>query len=63
MSTIEAPKVCRIMAFWAISRGLGLSFYLLLGFRGGGVQGSGFRSLGFRVSEFKRGWGFKWLNY
>ena len=27
------PKVCRIMAFWAITMGLGLSFYIPLGFR------------------------------
>ena len=27
------PKVCRIMAFMAIIRGLGLLFYILLGFR------------------------------
>ena len=27
------PKVCRIMAFWAIFRSFGLLFYLLLGFR------------------------------
>ena len=27
------PKVCRIMAFWAIIMGLGLLFYILLGFR------------------------------
>ena len=34
-----APKVCKIMALMAIIRGLGLSFYILLGFR----QGLGFR--------------------
>ena len=27
------PKVCKIMAFWATFRGLGLLFYILLGFR------------------------------
>ena len=27
------PKVCKIMAFMAIIRGLGLLFYILLGFR------------------------------
>ena len=27
------PKVFRIMAFWALFRGLGLLFYLLLGSR------------------------------
>ena len=27
----EPQKVCRIMAFWARFRGLGLLFYLLLG--------------------------------
>ena len=27
------PKVCKIMAFMAIIRGLGLFFYILLGFR------------------------------
>ena len=27
------PKVCRVMALWAIFRGLGLLFYLLLGSR------------------------------
>ena len=32
------PKVCRIMAFMAIIRGLGLLFHILLGFR---VKGSG----------------------
>ena len=26
------PKVCKIMAFWAIIWGLGLLFYMLLGF-------------------------------
>ena len=26
------PKVCRIMAFMAVIRGLGLLFYILLGF-------------------------------
>ena len=33
------PKVCRIMAFWAIFRGFGPLFYLLWGFR----VGLGFR--------------------
>ena len=28
-----APKVCKIMAFMAIILGLGLLFYILLGFR------------------------------
>ena len=28
-----APKVCNIMAFMAIIMGLGLLFYILLGFR------------------------------
>ena len=28
-----APKVCKIMAFMAIIMGLGLLFYILLGFR------------------------------
>ena len=28
-----APKVCRIMAFWAVIMGLGLLFYILLGLR------------------------------
>ena len=28
-----APKVCKIMAFWAIIMGLGPSFYILLGVR------------------------------
>ena len=27
------PKVCKVMAFMAIIRGLGLLFYILLGFR------------------------------
>ena len=27
------PKVCRIMAFWAVLSGLGLLSYILLGFR------------------------------
>ena len=27
------PKVCKIMAFWAIIKGLGLLFYILLGSR------------------------------
>ena len=27
------PKVCRTMAFWAILMGLGLLFYIPLGFR------------------------------
>ena len=31
--TTWTPKVCKIMAFWAIIRGLGLLFYILLGFR------------------------------
>ena len=30
-----APKVCKIVAFRAIIRGLGLLFYILLGFRYG----------------------------
>ena len=51
----RTPKVCRIMAFWAILRGLGLLFYLHLGFRVSGlgfsVQGVGFQVLssGFRA--------------
>ena len=28
-----SPKVCRTMAFWAIVGGLGLLFYMLLGFK------------------------------
>ena len=27
------PKVCRIMAFYGCYEGVGLSFYILLGFR------------------------------
>ena len=34
----EPLKVCRIMAFWAIFRGVGLLFYLLFGSRSGFVQ-------------------------
>ena len=33
MMTTWAPKVCKIMAFMAIIMGLGLVFYILLGFR------------------------------
>ena len=33
MTPTWTPKVCRIMAFMAIMRGLGLLFYILLGFR------------------------------
>ena len=32
-SSTWAPKVCKIMAFMAIIMGLGLLFYILLGFR------------------------------
>ena len=32
------PKVCKIMAFMAIIRDLGLLFYILLGFRYGGLH-------------------------
>ena len=38
------PKVCKIMAFMAIIMGLGLLFYILLGFR---IQGQGFWVKGF----------------
>ena len=31
--TTWTPKVCKIMAFMAIIRGLGSLFYILLGFR------------------------------
>ena len=40
------PKVCRMMALFAVFRGFGLSFYLLWRFRGAGIRVSG---LGFRV--------------
>ena len=33
MGTTWTPKVCRIMAFRAVIMGLGLLFYILLGFR------------------------------
>ena len=33
LRSIGPPKVCKIMAFWAIIMGLGLLFYILLGFR------------------------------
>ena len=33
VGTTYTPKVCRIMAFWAIFRGFGPLFYLLLGSR------------------------------
>ena len=32
-SATWTPKVCKIMAFMAVIMGLGLLFYLLLGFR------------------------------
>ena len=34
-----APKVCKIMAFRAVIIGLGLLFYILLGFRYQGFRG------------------------
>ena len=33
------PKVCKIMAFMAVIMGLGLLFYILLGFRHALVEG------------------------
>ena len=33
MTITRTPKVCKIMAFMATIRGLGLLFYILLGFR------------------------------
>ena len=33
MISTWTPKVCKIMAFMAIIMGLGLTFYILLGFR------------------------------
>ena len=33
LSTTWTPKVCEIMAFMSIIRGLGLLFYILWGFR------------------------------
>ena len=36
LRAIWTPKVCQIMAFMAIMRGLGLLFYILLGFRASG---------------------------
>ena len=33
LSPTWTPKVCKLMAFWAIIKGLGLLFYILLGFR------------------------------
>ena len=52
-----APKVCKIMAFMAVIRGLGLLFYLLLGssYRGRVGSGRGYigaKPLGFGVSGF-----------
>ena len=33
MGITWTPKVCKIIAFMAITMGLGLLFYILLGFR------------------------------
>ena len=30
---VQTPKICKIIAFWALIRGLGLLFYILLVFR------------------------------
>ena len=45
------PKVCEIMAFWAIIEGLGLSFYIFLGVYRSRAKGLGLRAegLGLRV--------------
>ena len=43
------PKVCKIVAFMAVIMGLGLLFYILLGFRSGSRYGSGLTVQGLRA--------------
>ena len=50
-----APKVCKIMAFMAIIMGLGLLFYILLGFR---YFYSRQRRSRHKQLQFKRMWSF-----